>query len=122
MDVKTILLPYDKEYNNVTDAPYRQFIVCVMNLMLCTRPNIAYAVGMLSKFSSSPAHKRWASSKRLLSYLQATIDTKLTFLASRNVDLVAYSDADWASSHDRKSTARFLIYVGGNIVSWSTKK
>ena len=46
----------------------------------------------------------------------------MLFRSTDNAKLVCYTDADWASSHDRKSTSGFLIYYGNNLVSWSSKK
>lgn len=90
--------------------------------MLSTRFDIAYPVGILYKFSSAPTNGHWASSKRLLRYLRTKKETQFVFRSSNNIDLVAYPDAYWASSHDRKSTTWFLIYVARNLVAWSKQR
>lgn len=122
MEAKLILKPQVDGETTVTSAPYRQLIGCIMYLMLCTRPDISFCIGVLSKFSSAPTEQHWTSAKRVLRYLQSTKDKKLKYRTSEKLKLIAYTDADWASSYDRKSTTGFLIYVGDNLVSWSSKK
>lgn len=93
-----------------------------MCLMLCTRPDIAYTTVLLSKFISQPRNEHWSAAKRILRYLGGTANTKLVFNTENEIDITAYCNTDWASSHDRKSTTGYLFYVGGNLVSWKSKK
>lgn len=122
MEHKLILKPHVEGKSTMTKSPYRQLIGSMMYFMICTRPDIAFAVGVLSKFTSSATDEHYTSAKRVLRYLQATKDLKLGCNRDEQLDLVAYSDADWASSYDRRSTTGYLIYVGGNLVSWLSKK
>ncbi|KAH9666887.1 ABC transporter G family member 40 [Citrus sinensis] len=88
-----------------------------------TRPEIAYAVNKLSQFMASPLQPHLLACKRVLSYLKETVDYGLSFRKSDSFDLIAYSDADWGSDpDDRRSTSGYCIYLGDNLVSWSSKK
>ena len=122
MESKLILSPHEDGATELTSAPYRQLIGSVMYLMLCTRPDVSYSVGLLSRFLSSPTDAHWSSAKRLLRYLHGTLHMQLSFRHANHCNIVGYCDADWASSSDRKSTSGYVIYVGGNLVSWKSKR
>ncbi|KAH9658913.1 hypothetical protein KPL70_023664 [Citrus sinensis] len=108
------------KYSNPTQ--YRSAIGGLQYDVL-TRPKIAYAVNKLSQFMASPLQPHWLACKRVLRYLKETIDYDLSFRKSDSFDLVAYSDADWGSDpDDRRSTSGYCIYLGDNLVSWSSKK
>jgi len=123
MENKLILQPHDGDTATITTAPYRQIIGCLMYIMLCTRPDIAYPVGVLSKFLAAPTNEHWFAAKRILRYLKGAKELKLSYSASgTELALVAYCDADWASSYDRKSSTGMAIFLDGNLVSYSSKK
>ena len=121
METKLMLNPRT-EHEDIADVPYRQIIGCLMYVMLCTRPDISYSIGVLSKFLEQPTKMHWTSAKRILRYLKGTKDYKLCYRRNDSTSMFACCDADWASSFDRKSTTGFAIFVNGNFVSWSSKK
>ena len=93
-----------------------------MFLMNCTRPDIAYAVGLLSRFTSNPNHTHWREISRTLQYLKHTIDYGLHYNGTSPI-LECYSDADWATNKlDSKSTSGWLFTLGGGVVAWSSRK
>ena len=72
---------------------------------------------------ASSLQPHWIDCKRVLRYLKETVDYSLNFKKSGSFDLVAHSDADWGSDLDgRRSTNGYCIYLGDNLVSWSSKK
>ena len=80
--------------------------------MVCTRPDIAHAVGVVSRFMSNPRRKNWEAIKWLLHYLRGTSKTTLCF-SKNDVILEGYFDADLEGcSYTRKSTTRFVFIVG----------
>ncbi|WJZ93815.1 hypothetical protein VitviT2T_012722 [Vitis vinifera] len=100
-----------------------------------TRPDIAFAVNKLAQFMHAPTQTHWTTSKRLLRYLKHTIHLGLTFRRKQHLhlqaysdvtpplDLRAYSDVDWAGNQDSyKSTTVFVLFLGGNPISWCSKK
>nr|KYP72116.1 Retrovirus-related Pol polyprotein from transposon TNT 1-94 [Cajanus cajan] len=86
--------------------------------MVCTRPDIATIVGVVSRFMSNPGRKHWEAVKWLLHYLKGTSKIALCF-SKNDVILEGYSDADLGGCLDtRKNTTRFVFTVGGTLVSW----
>ena len=105
------------------DEPYRQAIGSLMYLMLGTRPDLAYAVGKLSRFCEDPQQKHWMAVKRVFRYIAGSKELGLKFDGHASLDLVGYSDADWAGdTKDRKSTSGFVFTLGGGPISWGSKK
>lgn len=65
----------------------------------------------------------WTNAKRLLHYLKGMMHLDLTFYKPSHLDLIAYSDVDWASTpDDRKSTGAYYVFLGNNMVSWNSSK
>ena len=70
-----------------------------------------------------PREPHLAALKRILRYVRGTLDLGLHIRASSQSDLVVYSDADWAGCPDtRKSTSGYAVFLGDNLVSWSSKR
>ena len=104
---------------------YAQLIGSLMYLAIGTRPDIAFAVNKLAQFSSDPTTEHWTAVKRIFRYLKGTRSHALTY-GGRNTDLSEdlniFCDADWGSSHDRKSTSGYVLTIAGGAVAWSSKK
>lgn len=103
-------------------ASYRQVVGALQYLTL-TRPDIAFAVNKVCQFMHSPTDVHWSAVKRILRYLKNTVHHGLFFSRSSRLHLEAFSDADWAGCvDDRRSTGGFAIFLGTNLVSWSSRK
>ncbi|XP_021984935.1 uncharacterized mitochondrial protein AtMg00810-like [Helianthus annuus] len=88
-----------------------------------TRPDICYAVQQVCMHMLAPKVDHWNALKRIIRYLQGTSSNGLTISASVDFYLRAYTDADWAGCLDtRRSTSGYCIYLGPNIISWSSKR
>ena len=88
-----------------------------------TRPDIAFAVSMVSQFMHNPHEEHLNAVYRILRYLKSSPGKGLLFKknSSRKVD--AFTDVDWAGSiTDRKSTSGYCTFVWGNLVTWRSKK
>lgn len=93
-----------------------------MFLMNCTRPNIAYAVSRLSRYTHNPAYEHWNALTRLLRYLKGTMNLGLTY-TSRPTILEGYYDANWISDNDEtNSTSGYVFTLGGGAISWKFSK
>ena len=108
------------------DYPYQSLIGTLMYAMLGTRPDIAFAVGALSKYSSNPGKVHWNEALHVLRYLGGTKDLALVFDGSKGADLssliLGYSDSDWAGDMDtRRSTGGYVFFACGAAISWSSK-
>nr|GEY78011.1 retrovirus-related Pol polyprotein from transposon TNT 1-94 [Tanacetum cinerariifolium] len=93
----------------------------LMYAMVCTRPDIAHAVGVVSRFMSNPGREHWEAVKWLLRYLKGTSNMTLHF-KGKDVILTGYPDADLGGCKDSyKSTTGYVFTVGGTAVSWMSK-
>ena len=103
---------------------YQSLLGSLMYLMLSTRPDLAFTISTLSKFSSAPLPIHRAAAKRVLPYLKATKALALSFSSKqRDAQLVGFSDSDWGSDrNDRKFTSGYVFPIGGTAISWKYKK
>jgi transposase InsO family protein len=110
---------------------YASIVGALMYAMLGTRPDIAFAVGSLSRFNSNPGTAHWTHLKRVLRYLASTISYKLTFggstgnrsKESQDCIVSGYSDADWATSiDDRRSISGWVFLAAGGAISWQSQR
>ena len=105
------------------EIPYLSAVGALMYLAVSTRPDIAYATGVLARFSSNPGLAHWKAVKHLLRYVKGTMDVKLTYSPSSYGELfTSYSDADHGGCKDSgRSTSGYLLKVGTGAVSWRSK-
>ena len=90
---------------------------------MATRPDIAQAVGTVSKFNSKPSEAHFTAVKRIFRYLRGTSDLTLRYQRQEDGSLVGYSDADWAGDcDDRRSTTGNVFLMAGGAISWLSKK
>ncbi|XP_071912272.1 secreted RxLR effector protein 161-like [Coffea arabica] len=90
--------------------------------MSCTRPDIAYAVSKLSRFTSNPSADHWKVISRVLKYLRYTWNYGLHYTRYPAV-LEGYADANWISDiRDSKSTSGYVFTLAGGAVSWKSSK
>ena len=102
---------------------YQQAIGCLTYISTSTRPDIAAAVGMLSKYMSKPGYVHWMGVKRVLRYLRGTYDYGLVFVGNSNDGLNAFSDSDWAGDVEtRRSTSGYVMRFGNSTVSWCSRR
>ncbi|KAJ4746261.1 Gag/pol [Rhynchospora pubera] len=121
MAVNTSLSKFDGEPFH--DPKLYRAVVGALQYVTITRPEIAFPVNKCSQFMHSPTTTHWIAVKRILRYLKGTLDHGLLFKTSSPLTLHAYSDSDWAGCpDDRRSTSAFCIYLGSNLISWSSKK
>ncbi|XP_055843722.1 uncharacterized protein LOC129910383 [Episyrphus balteatus] len=103
--------------------PYRELLGSIMYIMLCSRPDICYAVSFMGRYQQNPSEVHWQHLKRIVRYLQGTKSLKLNFNSTQDPPVIGYADADWASDIvDRKSVSGYVFQVYGSSVSWCSKK
>lgn len=118
------MCPKDEESRKLMESiPYQQAVGSLLFAAQLTRPDIQYAVNMVSTFNSCPGKAHWLAVKRIIRYLKGTIDYKLTYNNSENGELHGYCDADWASDLiERRSTTGYVFLLQGCAVTWNSKK
>jgi hypothetical protein len=103
-------------------SQYGSLIGALLFLAVCSRPDISFAVGVLSKFVSNPTKEHWQSAVNLVSYLKGT-KTKGIVLGTSLGDLVGYADSDWGSDvDDRMSVSGGIVFWGSSIITWHSRK
>ncbi|RVX05106.1 Retrovirus-related Pol polyprotein from transposon RE1 [Vitis vinifera] len=89
-----------------------------------TRPDLAYALSVVSQYMHNPGEQHMNAVMRILRYLKNAPGKGILF--AKNVDhqsIKVYTDADWAGAvDDRRSTSGYFTFVGGNLVTWKSKK
>jgi len=108
-------------------VPYASAVGSLMYAMVCTRPDIEHAVGVLSKFMSKPGKEHWTAMKRVSRYLHGTSDYGLCYQGrpglDRILDIRGFVDVDWAGDLDqRRSTSGYVFNLFGGAVNWMSKK
>ncbi|RVW26366.1 Retrovirus-related Pol polyprotein from transposon TNT 1-94 [Vitis vinifera] len=107
-----------------TDKGRYQRLVGRLMYLAHTRPNLAYALSVVSQYMHNPGEQHMNAIMRILRYLKNAPGKGILF--AKNVDhhsIEVYTDADWAGAvDDRRSTSGYFTFVGGNLVTWKSKK
>ncbi|XP_057953811.1 secreted RxLR effector protein 161-like [Malania oleifera] len=106
------------------NIPYASAVGSLMYAQVCIRPDIAFAVGMLGRYQSNPGMDHWKAAKKVMRYLQGIKDYMVTYKQVDNLEVVGYTDSDFAKCQDsKKSTSGYVFMLVGGAISWkSTKK
>jgi hypothetical protein len=127
--VATPLPPHAKLSRDTNEEPldteeraaYKSLVGTLIYLMVCSRPDLAYAMSVLSKYLDKPTRDHLRAAKHVLRYLRGTSDLVLVYKRGNNT-LIGYSDADWAGDLDeRRSTSGYLFTLNGTAISWRSK-
>ena len=98
-------------------------LVGKLNYLTVTRPDIAYSVSVVSQFMSSPIVDYWAAVEQILCYLKGASRRGILYINYGHNRLKCFTDADCeGSKEDRRSTSGYCVFVGGNLISWKSKK
>ncbi|RYA84029.1 hypothetical protein DD594_26620, partial [Enterobacter cloacae complex sp. 4DZ1-17B1] len=110
-----------EEIAYMSKVSYAAAVGSLMYAMVWTRPDIAHAVGVVSRFMDNLGKEHWQAVKWILRYLKGTTTNALYF-GGTDIFLEGYADADMAGDKDtRRSTTGYVFTVGGTAVSWASK-
>ena len=105
------------------NIPYASIVGSIMYAQTCTRPDISFVVGMLGRYQSNPGLDHWKAAKKVLRYLQGTKNHMLIYRRSNQLEVIGYSDSDYAGCIDtRKSTFGYIFLLAGGAISWKSAK
>nr|CAD1834520.1 unnamed protein product [Ananas comosus var. bracteatus] len=111
----------EEEKKLMNRVPYSSVVGSLMFAMVCTRPDIAYVVGVLSRFMANPGKVHWEAAKWVLRYLRGTSDYAIMY-AKNSRPMQGYVDANFAGDLDkRRSTTGFVYEHGNGPISWMSK-
>ncbi|TYK31055.1 gag/pol protein [Cucumis melo var. makuwa] len=111
-----------QEVEDMRRIPYASVVGSLMYVMLCTRPDICYAVGIVSRYQSNQGLDHWTVVKIILKYLRRTRDYMLMY-AAKDLILTGYADSDFQTDKDsRKSTSGSVFTLNGGAVVWRSIK
>ncbi|RVW71223.1 Retrovirus-related Pol polyprotein from transposon TNT 1-94 [Vitis vinifera] len=106
-----------------TDKDRYQRLVGKLIYLTHTRPDIGFAVSMVSRYMNNPNERNMKAVYRILQYLKKSPGRGLYFKKTSSREVEVFTDADWAGSlTDRRSTTGYCSYVWGNLVTWRSKK
>ena len=132
LEAKTVSTPSDLNVRLQKDdgvskpvdpVHYQSAVGSLLYAATATRPDIAHAVGVVSKFNCKPTESHFTAVKRILRYLKGTVNVALKYQQCQTGMFFGYSDADWANDpDDRHSITGNLFLMSGAAVSWLSKK
>ncbi|CAI7739854.1 unnamed protein product [Closterium sp. NIES-53] len=102
-------------------GPYPELVGCLMYLMTCTRPDLAYPLSLLARYVAPGRHRKvhWDAVKRVLRYLCSTSGTGLVLGGRGPVVLTGHADASWVDdSATQQSSQGYTFSLGSGSVSW----
>lgn len=101
---------------------YRQMVGCLMYLA-ASRPDLMYAISLISRYMENPSQTHMGAVKRILRYVKGTINLGVHYKKNGGNVLEAYSDSDYAGDLDtRRSTTGYVCFLSGAAISWSSKR
>jgi hypothetical protein len=113
-----------KDGEAVDPTAYRS-VIGTLRYLINTRPDLAFAVGVVSRYMEAPGKEHWNAVKHILRYLKGTLGYGCRYERGAELKpmLLGYSDSDFAGdTEDRKSTSGAAYYLGGSLVTWSSQK
>lgn len=128
MEISTVLTKQSSPQTNeeriqMQNVPYRELIGALIYLSNATRPDIAFVASALSRFCTNPGPTHWKLAKRVLRYLQGTLNCGIIYTESNNDKLKAYVDSDWAGDiDDRRSCSGYVFMLANGPIAWEAKK
>ena len=121
MDPNVKLVPRQGE--SLGDPGRYRRLVGKLNYLTITRLDISFSVSVVSQFLQSPCDSHWDAVIRILRYIKSTSGQAVLYENRGHTQVVGYTDVDQASSPtDRRSTSGYYVFIGGNLISWKSKK
>ncbi|XP_045783756.1 secreted RxLR effector protein 161-like [Maniola jurtina] len=105
------------------NIPYREAVGSLMHLAIVSRPDIMFAVSLVSRFLNCYNESHWNAVKKIFKYLKETKNYGLCYLSSTNHEILGYCDADYANDVDTRRSIRGYVFIkNGAAVTWSSQR
>ncbi|XP_031272083.1 secreted RxLR effector protein 161-like [Pistacia vera] len=112
----------DENGVHIDESLFKQMVGCFMYL-IATRPDLMFAMSLISRYMAKPTELHLMAAKRILQYLQGTIGLGVFYKKGGREGLVGYTDSDYVGDvEDRKSTSGYVFMLGSEAVAWSSRK
>jgi hypothetical protein len=113
--------PHERE--RMSKIPYASAIGSIMYAMICTRPDVSYALSVASRYQANPGESHWTLVKNILKYLRRTKDVFLIYGGEEELVVNGYTDASFQTDvDDSQSQSGFVFTINGGAVSWKSSK
>jgi hypothetical protein len=110
------------EIDQMKAVPYASAVRSLHYAQVCTRPDLAFIIGVLGRYQDNPGIEHWKMVKKALRYVQGTKGLILTYKRSDS-EIRGYSDANFAGDKDdRKFTTGYVFALAGEAISWRSSK
>ena len=107
----------------MSKVPYASAIGSIMYAMISTRPDVSYALSVISRYQSDPGEGHWTAVKNILKYLRRTKDVFLIYGGEEELVVTGYTDASFQTDKDdSKSQSGYVFTMNGGAVSWKSSK
>ena len=111
------------EREHMNKVPYASAIGSIMYAMICTRPDVSYALSVTSRYQSDPGVDHWTAVKNILKYLNRTKEMFLVYGGDEELIVKGYTDASFMTDPDDfRSQSGFVFTLNGGAVSWKSSK
>lgn len=123
-DPHAILGPVKENESEIPNVPYRDAVGSLMFLAIVSRPDIAFAVNVLSRFLNKHDQSHWNTAKRVFKYLIGTAELGIMYKSDGNdFILEGYSDADFTGDVEtRRSTTGYMFILANGLVTWASQR
>ena len=111
-----------EERESMSRIPYASTVGSIMYAMTCTRPDVAYSLGVVSRYQSDPGEKHWIVVKNILKYLRNTKDQMLIY-GEPDLKLEGFTDSSFESDRDdSKSVSGYVFTLNARAICWKSSK
>ncbi|KAI3499882.1 hypothetical protein L1887_35696 [Cichorium endivia] len=113
----------DEEIAEISPVPYASAVGSIMYAMTCTRPDVSFALSMVSRYQGNPGKAHWIAVKNILKYLRRTKNMELVLGGSDDLKVSGYTDAIFQTDRDSgRSQSGWVFLLNGGAVTWKSSK